>query len=197
MKKIFSLTATLILIFGMAWSAQAALVTITFDEEGIDFGERITDQYADYGIHWDAAYSNLVTSGADFNNAFTCDGQILQYDTKPANGTILLDTATEYMSFEFRRPSAAGSFNLAIYDASSGTDVLVWDFGSIGWSGDDWLTFTYDGLFGSFDKIVMYAEKKFIIDNFTVDTAAAVPIPPSVLLLGTGLISLVFRRKRS
>lgn len=192
MKRLFTLAATLVLIFGMTLSAHAARVDITFDEDGISLGDKITDQYAAYGIYWDATYSNIVSSSSDFNYSFTSEGNFLWYDTKPANGTIQLDTPTEYFSFDFRRPSSAEAICLKIYNTATGFE---WNFGQIGWSGDQWVPFTYGGLFGPIDKIEMYAEKKFLIDNFSIDTAYAVPIPPSVLLLGTGLIPLIFRRK--
>lgn len=193
MKKLFIVATAIVLIFGAALSAPAALVTITFDEAGINMGDTITEQYAAFGVHWDATYGDEITVGPNFNHPFDSEGQILWYNGTP-KGIIQLDTLAYYLSFDFRRPSAPNDIYLAIYDTTTASDVLVHDFGRIGWDGGDWSIFTYNGEFGDFNKIEMYCSNKFVIDNLSVNM---VPIPPSVLLLATGLIPLMFRRKRT
>jgi hypothetical protein len=82
---------------------------------------------------------------------------------------------------------------LGSYDFSPGDDQTVWDLRSYTISGKpayNWYTIVFMGnIEGSQDKYVM-------IDNVTLNVPSAVPIPPSIWLLGSGIIGLVGLRRR-
>jgi hypothetical protein len=186
MKKLLILACALSLVVGMTMSAQAWV--ITFDENDIELGDTITDQYfIDDGVTWNAAYGNTVTQGSSFPNPFTSDGKILHY-AKPARGLIDLADPADFLKFDFRRPAESGDIYLQLYL----DDTLVHDFGRIGWDdGSGWVTFTYPGTYGSYDQIDMTSDTRFVIDN-----VSNVPIPASLWLLGSGLGLLPLLRSR-
>ncbi len=191
-KMVVFLLAITAILFGTSLSAQAALVTITFDEPGIEIGETISTQYSSQGINWSG--SNSITVGSAFSNPFppfdAATPKILQYDTKPTNGVIILSTIADYFSIDFRRPASAGDITLALYN---GTD-LVHNYGRIGWDGPDWEHYTYNGEYGNFNQIILACGNKFVMDNLEVNM---VPIPASLWLLASGLIMLIRTSKRN
>lgn len=219
MKKLFTMTTAFFLLFVMTLPTRAALVTITFDEPGIEYHEIITDQYNSGAMDWGVTFSSIdgdgnptdyitVKTPVDLSNLGSdeSDGQFIHIDYKPASLLMLLDTPADYLSFEFRRPKTEQKIFLSIYDTSGGTLFKVVDSLLIGWfptdtasGGDDWWTYIYGDDTSetlSFDLISVSCSNKFLMDNIRVGTIDAVPIPTSVLLLGTGLIPLVLRRKK-
>ena len=197
MKKMFILFLTVGMLLGVTLSAQAAIITITFDEPGIDLEEVIEDQYASSGINWiiyeielGVENTNRVVSGTldYFNNVFPTDGQILQYNNRDAPaGVIELDFLSDYLSFGYRRPSSSGEIFVEVLN--SGTSVYATSFV---WDSGVWDTFIYDGSLGDFNQITMSSSNKFIIDNLEVNP---VPIPSAFVLLASGLLMLIRRRR--
>jgi len=227
MKRLLILLAAVALLFGMTMPAQATLVTITFDEPGIssgpyypnpeltdprDDGDIITNQYDAQGLNWvnsplpGAVPSlNYVTTGYESgytipSEAFTdadgnYQGHLLWYYNN--YGWIELDASADSLEFQLRRPKSSGDIFLKVYDTTSGSPVLVYDFGKIGWTaGSGWVTFDSDSFAaftGTFDAIYMSSGSKFYVDNLSVNM---VPIPASFWLLATGLIPIIRRLKR-
>jgi hypothetical protein len=92
MKKLLFTMAALILSLGLTMSAQAALVTITFDEPGISAGPtsdrydgtQVDNQYASLGVTWvdtlpaNAAWTGqVVTLPSEFNGTWPDSDQML------------------------------------------------------------------------------------------------------------------------
>ncbi|MBT8339768.1 MAG: hypothetical protein KJP07_07120 [Desulfatitalea sp.] len=178
MKRTIFAAITVLCFFSICTMVHADLVSITFDEEGIELGDSIDTQYANLGVTWTG--SNAITIGSAFSNAFapvdSLTPQVLQYNSKPTDGQIHLATQADYFSIDFRRPSSPGDISLTLWD-----DVdMVYDFGVIGWSGPDWEHFAYYGSFNTFDRIVLSSPNKFVLDNLEVNL---VPIPSSIMLL--------------
>jgi len=211
MKKLLTLFVSVAVLSVWTISANAA-VLITFDESGISLDDVITNQYASSGVTWIAnpfeagsSVGNQVVNGtgAYFSNLFDTYGQVLQYSTKPADGTILLDRYADYLSFQYRRPSSSGTISVELfdYDPGSGTGTsLTADPFEFTWSPNadpyhisNWATFTYNGEEGNFNLIRMSSKSKFVIDNLAVNS---VPLPASLWLLVSGLFPLVWRRMR-
>ncbi|SPD75363.1 exported hypothetical protein [uncultured Desulfobacterium sp.] len=212
MKKLLTMFAAVVLLLGMTMSAQAGLITITFDEPGINLDDIITTQYTTDGVNWipnpfvegSTAVPNQVVNGTItyFSNVFPTYGQILQYNTKPAYGYILVDNYADSLSFQYRRPSSSGDITLQLFDydpdTGTGTSLTLTPF-TLTWTPDDpnnddldWATFTYNGEEGNFNLIAMNSTNKFVIDNMQIN---AVPIPPAFVLLASGLLMLLQRRK--
>ncbi len=114
------------------------------------------------------------------------------------------------LSFQLNRPgTGAGSTNLtvALYNSTinKDKDTLVgytyYNGGALNTSAG-WLTFdsaniTYaNGIAPGtkFDVALLYGDKRFMLDN--ISYSSAVPIPPSVLLFGSGLSGLFFFRRK-
>ncbi len=189
MKKLLFICFTAIFLLGMTMSANAALKIINFDEAGISFHDIITNQYNDMGINFN--FPNQITSGSslDFENPFSSDGQILQYNSKSSEiGIINLGFLADSFVFEHRRPKSSGTFNLKL---NNGTDTVYQT--TVSSSGSAWTEFEYDGANGLFDQIVMYSTNKFIIDNLEINS---VPVPTSLLLLVSGLFPIVWRKAK-
>lgn len=183
MKKFLILLCSLILVLAVTMSAHAALMRITFDEEGISeggcppqgSGDLITDQYLDLGVEWivdpgTEQPHNEVTLGECFNQQFDIgsDNQILWYNGNPVEGNIQLDFLADSLAFDYRKPSSSDPVHVKLYNGL--TEVYdSGDFDAIG----SWQTFTYNAgdLNGYFDRIQMYSPKKFVIDNLEVNAA--------------------------
>jgi hypothetical protein len=209
MKKLLTLFVSVAVLIGWTISASAA-VMITFDESGISLENLITNQCASSGVTWIAdpfqagsTVANQVINGTGdyFNNTFDTYGQILQYNSKPADGYILLNSYADFLSFQYRRPGSSGDISVALfdYDPGTGTSLPVNTF-DFKWSPNadpyhisNWATFTYNGEEGNFNLIRMFSNNKFVIDNLAVN---AVPLPASLWLLVSGLLPLVWRRIR-
>jgi hypothetical protein len=219
MKKFLILLWAFGLVLGITISPQAALVTITFDEPGINAyvegvtgthllddavtqvynqgdGDLITNQYASLGLNWIVNPStqqphNEVTMGEMFNNEFDVGvgNQILWYNGSTVEGNIQLDFLADSLAFDYRKPSDTDPFYVRLYN---GTDEIY--YSNVLYAIGAWQTFNYDGASGNFDRILMYGPKKFVIDNLEVN---AVPIPSSLWLLGSGLGLLPLFRSRT
>ena len=209
MKKLLTLFVSVAVLLGWAISANAA-VLITFDESGISLEDLITNQYASSGVTWianpfqvESAVGNQVVNGtgAYYSNLFDTYGQVLQYSTKPADGTILLDSYADYLSFQYRRPGSSGDISVALFDYDPGTGTglpvntfdFTWSPNADPYHISNWATFTYNGEQGKFNLIRMSSKNKFVIDNLAVN---AVPLPASFWLLVSGLFPLFWRRMR-
>lgn len=156
--------------------ARAAVVTLSFDEAGIDKGATITTQYAPQATFTGAAA--IVKLASEFNNPFEAFiGQLVHFQTSGTSSTaaVTLDTAVEYLNFRFRRPSESGDIALRLYNGAD----LVLDAGIIGWDPTvtpSWVLFEYSGTSGLYDRVEFFAVNKFVVDSFTF---GAQPEPPA------------------
>lgn len=169
--------------------AQAATISISFDEPGINANDTLTTQYSNLGLTFSGTLAK-VKSPASFGNPFPADGKVLHFDLKPVAAFLDIAAPAAAIAFDFRRPDAPGAIGVSLFDGAN----LVHDFGSIPWPGPDWLVFSYDGSFGTFDRVRFTGAEKFVIDNLSVTT---VPVPASMLLLAAALPLLRRGRARS
>jgi hypothetical protein len=182
MKKFLILLCALSLVLAVTMSARAALVTITFDEEGISAncppqgsGDLITIQYLDLGVEWivdpiTEQPHNEVTRGECFNQQFDIgsENQVLWINGSPVEGNIELDLLAGALVFDYRKPSGTASdpVQVKLYNGLA----EVYDSGIFSAIGE-WQTFTYNATdsSGSFDRIVMSSTHKFVIDNLVLN----------------------------
>jgi hypothetical protein len=201
MKKLFVLLCVFTLVVGLTMSARAALVRITFDEDGINAyidgvtsthllddgvtvvydqgdGDLVTDQYASLGVNWivdpNTTY-NEVTMGEMFNNEFDIgsDNQVLWYNGTTVEGNIQLDFLADSLAFDYRKPSDTDPMQVKLFAGAT----EVYDSGVF--NGEPfWQTFTYTASdpSGYFDRIQMYGpnNKKFVIDNLEVNALVTI-----------------------
>lgn len=214
MKKFLIFLCVFSLATGIAMSAGAAMVTITFDEAWVTSGpttnrydgSQIDTQYtAAYGVTWvdtvaddpNVLTGQGVTLPSEFGGAWSdTDNMLWNYaqggsGTTPFEAPILLSTPSDYFSFEYRRPNAAGTMDVKLYLGG----VIVYDDPGFAWdpiTDGDWKTFEYTG--GSlFDKVVLSGNDKFCTDTYKFNM---VPIPASLWLLASGLVLVVRRKKK-
>jgi hypothetical protein len=223
MKKLYMLLLLLTLALTMTVSAQAGLVTITFDDRNAYIagttgthtipgtstltynqgdGDLITGQYASLGVNWIVDPNinrNEVTMGEMFNQPFDIGSpnKILYYNGATVKGNIQLDFLADSLAFDYRKPAATDPVRVMLFAG----DQEVYDSESTLTAEGFWKPFTYDAVnpTGYFDRIEMYGgpesayNKKFVIDNLAVN---AVPIPASLWLLGSGLGLIPVLRSR-
>lgn len=209
MKKLIVLLAAVAMVLGMTLYAQAALVTLTFEEAWVTpgptttryDGSQIDDEYTiPYGVTWVDTVAddpNLltgqgVTLPSEFSGGWSDSDAMLWYygpgsgGTTPFTAPILLSTPADYFSFEYRRPNAGGTMDVQLYLG----DAVIYDDPGLTWdpiTDGDWKTYEYTGGL-SFDKVVLSGNDKFCTDTYTFNT---VPIPPSFWLFATGLIPML------
>ncbi len=213
-KMVVFLLAITAILFGTSLSAQAALITITFDEAGITSGPTtsrfdgtpIDTEYSGspWGVTWvdivpasDISTGQWVTLPNEFNGFWTDSDQMLYYATTTSSGAspftaqILLTVPADFLSFEYRRPNAGGTFDVLLYSGST----LVYDApGLLSWdpvTDVNWKTFAYNGG-QTFDKVLIWGSDKSMTDNYIFNT---VPVPSAFWLLGSGLFFMIRRRK--
>ncbi|MHB8969151.1 MAG: PEP-CTERM sorting domain-containing protein [Pirellulaceae bacterium] len=222
MKKLLATMTAVVLSLGLTMSAQAELVTITFDESFVNpgtvnnryDGTQVSTHYSDSsrgGVTWDDIYPSTVNSsytgqvvcmpgefsGPDWNtgNYLFIYGDNAGSGTSAQTAYVTLSTPSDYFSIEYRRPQASGTFDFDLYLGST----RVYDGPSLTWNpGDGWTKFTATSnmfqTFHTFDKVVILENDKSSFDNLTIEP---VPEPSSlVLFVGGAVALLVIRRVR-
>jgi hypothetical protein len=211
MKRASLLSLVLVLVF--ASTTWAALITMTFDESFVtggtlserQDGTQVSNQYA--GVTWADIYPGadappiyytgqvVCLSGEFSGTGWTTGNTLWIYGSDltgsthaPYTATVTLSTPSSYFSMDYRRPTAAGTIDFALY---LGTTKVA-DSGSLSWvSTNGWKTFTAPSV--KFDKVVIVESDKFNVDNFKINT---VPIPSAIFLFAPGFLALVGLRKR-
>jgi hypothetical protein len=207
MRRVLIVVVTIIAALSFTGWADAETVTITFDEYspiGSDWLDRelgfIYDEYADQGVYFTqidpadpdgTTYSGGVWSitGTNLPNFYGMNGW---------SRGIILDFNSEVtsISFDYRKAGLVRPEEISYWIYDDGVEI-----GSGGVSiTEDWQTFEFDSL--PFDSIKLQMlggqmlQDRWAMDDLTYDINA-VPVPASILMLGTGLAGLVgMRRKR-
>lgn len=214
MKKLLTMFAAFVLVLGMTLSAQAGLISITFDEPGITAGPTTsrydgtqidTEEYS--GSPWGVTWVDIVPTSEsmtgqgvvrpnEFNGFWSDEDQMLYYaptttsGASPFTAQMLLTVPADFLSFEYRRPNASGTFDVLLYLGNT----LVYDDPGLSWDpviDVNWKTFTYTGG-QTFDKVLIWGSDKSITDNYSFNM---VPIPSAFWLMGSGLLLVIRRRK--
>ena len=226
MKKLLVMFAAVALMFGSWGFAQAVLVTVTFDEDVAVVGEIAGEQWSDMGIHfidnWMAAMFGMPPrDGYVYSpgGLYGIPGTASEY---PA-GTII--DPSRYLGTASTHPDGTiGNNGIVLQFDKYQTEISLEAYGIGGSSGpwwifdstigtgfgndlgggsytyaEGWHEYTYGIVGKEFDVILIAGSTSsgdFAVawDNITFD---AVPIPASVLLLGTGLLPLLRLRKRA
>lgn len=217
MKKAFMFVAMLFCAFSVAVPAQAVPVEINFDEMAAWNTEppTIADNDAVYvGMGADFVYALDGTSDGAIQDAgnwginVSEGGQFLGCD-----GVLGGSGWSSGFVIEFAEVQSSVMFDFTIGTGTTGTQDLAWNvvngasfvgFGSAALPAvGDWVTVTAAPMMGSeFTALIVYIpfeEGEVVLagyDNINFDGTAIVPIPASVLLLGTGLLPLIRLRKR-
>ncbi len=208
----------------MGFCAPAGAATITFDEYS-SYGNPITDEYAAQGLHFRSGaatpsgmgFPMALYGGSSYAwNTWTWPSTTTFLDpqptskylglSKPQGQTVLtgiamgFDDLSTALSFEYKRPgsnaSATALINVIFYNTlTNGWSAVASDQITAHTTGA-WLTYSANPSL-EFNWVALVSDKKFAIDNLTFTSAvAAVPIPSSLLLLGTGLLVFVRGRKK-
>lgn len=173
--------------------AQAATVTLTFDEAGISLGSNLSDQYASDGVTFGGSVATVKDGTATyFSNTFTTDGNIVHFDSKPVSAVMTLSSLADSLSFDYRRPGSSGDIGVRLLNGTT----EVFSNTAITWNGPDWETFTYDGSNGLFDSVEFLSSNKYVIDNVTFNTSP-VPLPLPLWLAASGLVPILVARRRT
>ena len=210
MKKLEALIVMLVMV-ACGSNAWASLVTMTFDEAfvtGGTLGDRqdgtqVSNQYA--GVTWADIYTGADAPPIYYTGQVVClplefagtgwtSNTLWIYGNALSGGgaqtaTVTLSTPSNYFSMDYRRPTAPGTIDFALY---LGTTKVA-DSGSLSWvSADGWKTFTASSY--TFNKVVISESDKFNVDNFKINS---VPIPSAILLFAPGILALFGLRRRS
>lgn len=195
-------TALLTVVFLLACGiVNAAPVTLTFDDsdQGFDFtsplGGEVPDGYG--GLNWE----NLYYSGTAEGNPFLPPGVAYNGLGYPA---LVTSTSGDFdlLSVDL---GVAGSDELSVLVVGFNLqEMRLGGFQNVAVAQADGLQ-AFDFNFNDIDTLFFYAYTDsgfgsgypFLMDNFTydMDGSPAVPIPATLLLLGSGLLGLIgFRR---
>jgi hypothetical protein len=188
------LTATLFAC--LASSASASTVVLGFDGISTSSSVDVGSTFSEDGFTFTNVNSDAFGQSAQFDAlAFGFGGPFLNGDTV----TLTADEGTLFSVNSFDFVSFSGNLTDSVLISGLLAGALV-DSVSIQSASDTFATST--GLFGSFDTLSFVgngpAVASLILDNFVLETKiAAVPVPLSIMLLGTGLLGLgaVGRRK--
>ena len=212
MKKILTLLSVVLLIFSIASSAGASI--LTFDDIVVPSPGwmDLAPGYADYGgLTWSGDWE-VMTDGyfaANYKNSYNSpSGTNALYnggDTNSTGYTITSVTPFDFLGASFSSftyNNAYATYSDGSYSARTLTikgylnDVLVETINlnlGIGY------TPYVDSSANLFDKLVLIdgASGYWLMDDFTYQGGAPVPEPATILLLGSGLIGLAgFGRKK-
>ena len=200
MKKLLLLLCAISLIFGVAGSAGATVLTFDDIAAPTSSFEPILNGYG--GFSWDNFY--YMNRNYPLSKGFP--------DTGYKNGTV----SGDYSAFNGYGEFASLNINSGVFDfvgASltsawlGGNSVIVEGYlgGPMGTRVDamtvtvntdtaTWFAFNFVGI----DSLVFSStEKQFVLDDFTYNSSTPVPEPATMLLLGAGLLGMgVVGRKK-
>jgi len=171
-------------------SGMASAVTLTFDDLGLAYGDTfVGNEYASYGVNFSTPDLRLgigTTTGSQPNSMGADESSLSDFD-----GTIQIDfTAgffvTDLMFTIFNTPFSASAYDFGgalLTTITGGADFTqLFDF-----SGFEVNSVTISGDFYAIDDVT-FGE---------LTSAAPVPEPSTILLLGSGLLGLAwYGRKR-
>jgi hypothetical protein len=198
MKKLLNLTTIFLLIFGLAMTSSAALLSDNFNSENGGVGVL---NYAAFS-NWNVTDGTVDLIGNGFFDFFPSNGLYVDLDGSTSNAGIF----TTKNSFTFNNGTNYQlSFDLAGSQRGSTETVnitlgsLIIDSKTLS-SSDPFTTFTYfftgDGSSAALSFSNLGADNLgAILDNVTLDVVQGVPEPGTFLLIGCGLISLAWFRR--
>ena len=198
MKILLNLTTIFLLIFGLAMTSSAALLSDNFNSENGGVGVL---NYAAFS-NWNVTDGTVDLIGNGFFDFFPSNGLYVDLDGSTSNAGIF----TTKNSFTFNNGTNYQlSFDLAGSQRGSTETVnitlgsLIIDSKTLS-SSDPFTTFTYfftgDGSSAALSFSNLGADNLgAILDNVTLDVVQGVPEPGTFLLIGCGLISLAWFRR--
>jgi hypothetical protein len=195
MKKIISLVAPIVLMFGTFGMANASM--LNFDDIALADGARVyLSTYHD--LHFiNAAAKNPTPTEYSAAGVVSPDNAVYNPYGDPLS--IYTNTSTTFdLNSAFFTAQVTTDLQIDAYGYHNGAEVYH-DVFTVGretpfnavfnWSGVDKVTFAGSG--GSYGYSNSALHKYFVMDNFVYnEPMSSVPIPSAILLLGSGLLGL-------
>jgi hypothetical protein len=216
-KKLFDGLATALLIFGMVGLANASLLTFeglsgyNYVDINQNYGDNITstsDAYGQYlegngftphiSVSYNTAGGNVWLEAWDYNY-----GDLVHVAYADVNGGIAEIKFTADPGYKV----TINSFDMAAYpkidnnltilEIVNGEGVKIWDAPSLFVEGSDGHSYFSPAVSGSVLTVRWGTSWNIGIDNINFDESAApVPVPPSIWLLGSSLFGLIGIRRK-